>query len=82
MTCLPLCRLRAESHHIYHKLCQSVHGLHESNAIQEDTYILNCQIMSYILNMLIRVDIILLDNMLQYFLFIVVIDISSQYYKG
>jgi hypothetical protein len=59
-----------------------MHGLHESNAIQEDTYILNCQIMSYILNMLIRVDIILLDNMLQYFLFIVVIDISSQYYKG
>jgi hypothetical protein len=35
--------------------------------------------MSYILNMLIYVGMILLDNLLQYFLFIVVIDLSSNF---
>jgi hypothetical protein len=35
--------------------------------------------MSYILNMLFYVDMILLDNLLQYLLFIIVIDLSKTY---
>jgi hypothetical protein len=40
---------------------------------------LNSSIMSYILNVLICVDMILLDNLLQYFMFIDVIDLSSTF---
>jgi hypothetical protein len=40
------------------------------------TYGFYYQIMSYILNMFICVDMILLDNLLQYLLFITIIDIS------
>jgi hypothetical protein len=54
-----------------------VSGLQESTTVKEDTYILNSQIMSYILNILIYVGMILLDSLLQCFLFIVVIDLSS-----
>jgi hypothetical protein len=35
--------------------------------------------MSYILNILIYVGMILLDNLLQYFLFIIMIDLSSTF---
>jgi hypothetical protein len=54
-----------------------VSGLQESTTVKEDTHILNSQIMSYILNILIYVGIILLDSLLQCFLFIVVIDLSG-----
>jgi hypothetical protein len=54
-------------------------GLQESTSAQEDTYAFNSRIMSYILNVLICVDIILLDNLLQYLIFIVVIDLSSTF---
>jgi hypothetical protein len=40
------------------------------------TYIFSSKIMSYILNMLICLCMILLDNMLQYLLFITMIDLS------
>jgi hypothetical protein len=70
---------------IYHELHQSTCGLQESIAGQEDTYVLNSwimsyiysQIMSYILNMFIYVGMILVDNLLQYFMFIIVIYLSS-----
>jgi hypothetical protein len=39
-------------------------GLQESTVAQKDMYVLNSQIMSYMLNMLICVDMILLDNLL------------------
>jgi hypothetical protein len=42
-------------------------------------YDLSAQIMSYILNMLIYVCMILLDNLLQCLLFIAMIDISRTY---
>jgi hypothetical protein len=54
-------------------------GPQESTIVKEDTYILNSQIMSYILNLLICVDIIMLDSLLQCFLFIDVIDLSSTF---
>jgi hypothetical protein len=50
-------------------------GLQESNVVEEATYIRNSRIISYILNMLICVGLILLDNLLQYFMFIVVMDL-------
>jgi hypothetical protein len=54
-------------------------SLEESTAAQEDMYILNSRIMSYILNIFICVVMILLDNLLQYFLFILEIDPSSPF---
>jgi hypothetical protein len=56
-----------------------VRHLQESTPFEEVTYVLNSRIMSYILNMLIYVGMILLDNLLQCFLFIVVIDLSSNF---
>jgi hypothetical protein len=55
---------RAEPHHIYYKLCQSVRGLQEYTVIEEVMHVLNYLIMSYILNILICIGMILLDNML------------------
>jgi hypothetical protein len=63
MTRLPLRRSRADHHLIYHELHQSMHSLQESTIVQEDTYILNSLIMSYILNILTCVGMILLDNL-------------------
>jgi hypothetical protein len=60
---LPLRRSRAEHHLIYHELHQSMCGLQESTIVQEDTYVLNSLIMSYILNILTCVGMILLDNL-------------------
>jgi hypothetical protein len=42
-------------------------------------YGFSSRIMSYILNMLFYVDMILLDNLLQCLLFIIVIDLSKTY---
>jgi hypothetical protein len=78
-THLPLRQSRAEPRRIYRELHQSVCGPQESTIVKEDTYILNSQIMSYILNLLICVDIIMLDSLLQCFLFIDVIDLSSTF---
>jgi hypothetical protein len=50
-------------------------GLQESNVVEEATYIRNSRIISYILNILIYVGLILLDNLLQYVMFIVVMDL-------
>jgi hypothetical protein len=44
-------------------------------------YVLDSRIMSYILNILICVCMILLDSLLQCFLFIVVIDLSSTFHS-
>jgi hypothetical protein len=73
---LLLCRSHVKPCHIYRELRQSAHSLQEPTAIEEDTYVFNSTIMSYILNRLICVGIILLDNLLQWFLLIVVIDLS------
>jgi hypothetical protein len=73
---LPLHRSRAEPHRIYCELHQSARGLKESTTGKEDTYILHSRTMSYILNILICVGMILLDSLLQCFLFIFVIDLS------
>jgi hypothetical protein len=71
MARLPLRWSSVEPHHIYHELYQFAHGLHESTTIKEDTYGLDSRIMSYIVNILICISMILLDSLLQYFLFIV-----------
>jgi hypothetical protein len=47
----------------------------------EVTLVYNLRIISYILNMLIIVDMILLDNLLQCFLFIIVIDLYVELVK-
>jgi hypothetical protein len=78
---LPLRRSRAEPRRIYRELRQTACGLQESIAVEKVTYVLNSQGMSYILNMLICIDMILLDNLLHYFLFIVVIGLSSTFYS-
>jgi hypothetical protein len=76
MTHFPLCWLCIEPHHIYCELRQSTHGLQEYTATQEVMCVFNSWIMTYILIMLICVGMILLNNLLQYFLFIDVIDLS------
>jgi hypothetical protein len=73
---LPLHWLRVEPHHIYRELRQSAHDLQEPTVVKEVTYVFNSPILSYILNMLIYVGMILLDNLLQCFLFIAMIDLS------
>jgi hypothetical protein len=63
-----------------HQLQTPSHGLQKSTTVKEDMHVLNSQIMSYILNMLICVGIILLESsLLQCFLFIAVIDLSSTF---
>jgi hypothetical protein len=76
---LPLHRSCAEPRRINHELCQFACGLQKSTTIKEDTYILNSQIMSYILNILIYVGMIPLDSLLQWFLFVVMIDLSGTF---
>jgi hypothetical protein len=78
---LPLHRSCTVSHHINRTLRQSTRSLQKSTTVKEDIYALNSQIMSYILNILIYVCMILLDTLLQCFLFIVVIDLSSIFYS-
>jgi hypothetical protein len=59
----------------YVSLCE----LQESITVEEIMYLFNSRIMSYILNMLIYVGIILLDNLLQCFMFITMIDLSRTF---
>jgi hypothetical protein len=75
---LTLHRTRIEGRRLQHELCQADRHLHLIAFIKESqvTYDFSSQIMSYILNMLICVGMILLDNLLQYLLFIVVIYLS------
>jgi hypothetical protein len=75
---LPLRRTCVEGHRLQHELRQADCHLHPIVIVKESqvTYGSFSQSMSYILNMLICVGIILLDNLLQYLLFIVVIDLS------
>jgi hypothetical protein len=79
MTHPPLHRSHTETHHIYHELHQFVCDHQESSAAQEDTYVPNYRIMSYILNVLFCVDVILRDNLLQCFLCTAVIYLSSTF---
>jgi hypothetical protein len=55
---VPLRRSHVEPYCLYRELRQFVHGLQKSTTIKEDTYVLNYQIMSYILNILICVGMI------------------------
>jgi hypothetical protein len=75
---LPLHRSRAEGRRLQRELHQADHRLHPVVIVKEPQVIYgSCsQIMSYIFNMLICVGMILLDNLLQCFLFIAMIDLS------
>jgi hypothetical protein len=66
MAHLPLRRTRAECRRLQRELRQADHHLHLIVVIKEPqvTYSLLSQIMSYILNILIYVDMIFLDNLL------------------
>jgi hypothetical protein len=70
-TRLSLHRSHAEPHHISCELHQSMHSLQKSTTVMED--------MSFILDILICVGMILLDSLLQCFLFIAVIHLSSTF---
>jgi hypothetical protein len=78
MARLPLRQTRAEGRCLQRELCQVDHHLHSIVVVKEPqvTYGLSSQITSYIFDMLICVGIILLDNLLQYFIFIDVIGVS------
>jgi hypothetical protein len=75
---LPLHRSRAEDRRLQCELRQTDRRLHPVVIVKEPqvTYGSCSQIMSYIFHMLICVGIILLDNLLQCFLFIAMIDLS------
>jgi hypothetical protein len=78
MARLPLRRSRADGHRLQRELHQVDRSLH-SLVINEEpqvTYDSCSPITSYIFNMLICVGMILLDNLLQCFLFIAMIDLS------
>jgi hypothetical protein len=81
MARLPLHRSRAEGHRLQRELRQADHCLHPVVIVRklQVTYGSCSQIMSYIFNMLIRICMILLDNLLQCFLFIAMIDLSRIY---
>jgi hypothetical protein len=76
-THLPLRRTHAEGRHLQRELRQVDHRLHLIIIINESqvAYDFSSQIMSYILNMLISVGMILLDNLLQCLLFIAMMDL-------
>jgi hypothetical protein len=75
---LRLRRSRAERRRLQRELRQADRRLHSIVIVKEPhvTYGSCSQIMSYIFNMLICVGIILLDNLLQYLMFIAMIDLS------
>jgi hypothetical protein len=79
MTRLLLHQSHTEARHINRELHESARGLQKSTTVKKDMYILNSRIMSYILNILICIGMILLDSLLQCFMFIVVIDLSSNF---
>jgi hypothetical protein len=68
----------AEGHRLQRELHQADRRLHPIVVIKEPqaTYGFSSRIMSYLLDMLIYVCMILLDNLLQCLLFIAVIDLS------
>jgi hypothetical protein len=74
----PLRRSHAEGRRLQRELRQADHRLHPVVIIKEPqvTYNSCSQIMSYIFNMLICIGMILLDNLLQCFMFIAMIDLS------
>jgi hypothetical protein len=76
--CLPLRWSHAEGHRLQRELRQADRRLHPVVIVKEPqvTYDFCSQIMHYIFNMLICVCISLLDNLLQYLLFIAMIDLS------
>jgi hypothetical protein len=78
---LPLRRSRVEGHCLEHELRHADHRLHPVVIIKEPqvTYDFYSQIIFYIFNMLICVVMILLDNLLQYLLFVTTIDLSKTY---
>jgi hypothetical protein len=78
MAHLPLRRSRAEGRRLQRELRQADRRLHSVVIVKEPQVMYgSCsQIMSYIFNMLICVDMTLLDNLLQYFSFIAMLDLS------
>jgi hypothetical protein len=74
---LALRRSRAEGHRLQRELRQVNRHLYPVIIVKEPyvTYGFCSQIISYIFNMLICVCMFLLDNLLQYFLFIAMIDL-------
>jgi hypothetical protein len=76
-TCLPLRRTCVEGRCLQRGLRQAEYRLHPIVVIKEQqvTYSSSSPIMSYTLNMLFCVGMILLNNLLQYLLFIAVIDL-------
>jgi hypothetical protein len=76
---LPLHRSRAEGHRLQRELRQADRHLHPIVIVKEPQimYSFYSQIMSYIFNMLICLGMILLDNLIQYLLFIAIIDLSK-----
>jgi hypothetical protein len=78
MTRLPLPRSRTEGHRLQRELHQTDRCLHSIIIVKESqvAYSSCSQIMSYIFNMLICVGMILLYNLLQWLLFIAMIDLS------
>jgi hypothetical protein len=75
---LPLRQSHAKGHRLQRELHQTDRRLHPVVIIKEPqvTYDSCSQIMSYIFNMLICIGMILLDNLLQCFMFITMIDLS------
>jgi hypothetical protein len=80
-TRLPLCQTHTEGRRLQRELRQADYHLHPIIVIKEQQvmYGFFSQIMSYILNMLICIGMILLDNLLQYLLFIAMIYLSRTY---
>jgi hypothetical protein len=78
MTHLPLRRTRAEGHRLQRELRQVDRHLQSIIVVKKSqvTYGSCSQIISYIFNMWICVDMILLDNLLRYLMFIIVINLS------
>jgi hypothetical protein len=80
-TRLPLHQTCTEGHRLQHEFHQAECRLHLIIIAKEPqvTYNFSSQIMSYILNTLICICMILLDNLLQCLLFIDMIDLSRTY---
>jgi hypothetical protein len=76
---LPLYRSRGALLHQPWTLSVCVRNLQKFTTVKKDTYTLNTQIMSYILNIFICVGMILLDILSQCFIYIHVINLSSTF---
>jgi hypothetical protein len=80
-TRLPLRQSRTEGRRLQRELCWADRRFHPIVVVKELQVTYDCcsQIMSYLFNMLICVGVILLDNLLQYLMFISMIDIFRTY---